>query len=74
MRVVVMGLKYCSSGRIRLIASRGYVRWVLKALLEGLGRGGWISMFPQTSEAGGAEGWGFSSALGAVGGGATAGF
>ena len=73
-RVVVMGLKYFSSGRTRRIASRACVRWVLKALLEGSGGGGWISSFRQASEAGRVEGGGFSSAPRAEGGRATAGF
>ena len=43
MRVRVTGLKYFSRGRLCSIAAREWVRWVLKASVEGLGRGGWIS-------------------------------
>ena len=42
-RVEVAGLKNWARGSMRAIWGREYVRWVLKGLLEGLGRGGWIS-------------------------------
>lgn len=42
-RVEVTGLKNWARGSMRAIWEREYVRWVLKGLLEGLGRGGWIS-------------------------------
>ena len=46
----------------------------MKALLEVLGRGGWISSLSQESEAGVEEGGRFLSALRAEGGAAAAGF
>ena len=62
-RVVVTGLYTCATGSRWASASSQYVRWVLKASLEGVGCGGRITSFCQVSEAGRGAAGGFISAL-----------
>lgn len=60
-RVVMMGLKYFSSGSIVAMLLSDFVRWVSKALCVDLGRDGCISSVRGLSFGGGEEAGGFSA-------------